>query len=334
MAKLNKVKWGIIGVGDVCEIKSGPALQNTQNSELVAVMRRNGEKAKDFAERHGVPKWYDQAADVINDPDINAIYIATPPGSHEDYTRMAAEAGKPVYVEKPMARNHGECQRMVEVCEKHDVPLYVAFYRRCLPNYVKIKELIDSGAIGDVRHVNLKINKVLEPDIVGAAGQPGNWRIDPEISGGGYFYDLGSHQIDLLDLFFGPIKEASGYARNQAGIYGPEDITVGSFYFENGVVGSGTWCFNSGQSSDEELTTIVGSKGQIEFDYFSGFHVRVSIDSEESQDLSFDIPKHIQQPLIQTIVDELTGKGTCPSTGVSAARSAWVMDQICRNIIP
>ena len=331
MKKLETVKWGIIGVGDVCEVKSGPALQKVENSELVSVMRRTGEKAKDFAERHGVPKWTDNADELINDPDINAIYIATPPGSHEDYTKLAAEAGKPVYVEKPMARNHTECQRMVAVCQKHNVPLYVAFYRRSLPNYVKIKELIDTGAIGDIRHVNVKINKVLEPDIVGAAGKPGNWRIEPEFSGGGYFYDLGSHQLDLLDFFFGPVKSVSGYAANQAGLYGPEDITVGSWMFENGVMGSGVWCFNSSQSADEELTTIVGSKGKIEFDYFSGFNVRLFVDGQEPQDLTFDMPDHIQQPLIQTIVDELTGKGQAASTGVSAARSAFVMDQICQR---
>ena len=134
---LTEVKWGIIGVGDVCEIKSGPALQQTQNSSLVAVMRRNGEKSKDFARRHNVPKWYDNAEDLINDPDINSIYIATPPNVHAYYTQMAANKGKPVYVEKPMARNHQECLDMVNICDQKDVPLFVAYYRRSLPNFLK-----------------------------------------------------------------------------------------------------------------------------------------------------------------------------------------------------
>ena len=332
MKLLNEVRWGIIGVGDVCEVKSGPALQNAENSKLVAVMRRSGDKAKDFAERHNVPKWYDDAEALVNDSDVNAIYIATPPNVHEYYTEMAAKAGKPVYVEKPMARNYAECQRMIAVCEENEVPLYVAFYRRSLPNFLKVKELLDSHAIGNIRYVNVKINKPLLPDIVGAAGQDDNWRIDPETSGGGYFYDLGCHQLDILDFLFGPIKEASGYSQNQAGIYAGEDITVGSFHFENGVMGHGVWCFTTGESSDEEVTTIVGSKGQISFPYFSDHSVTLNVDGEEPQRMTFDIPTHIQQPLIQTIVDELTGKGQAASTGVSGARTSWVMDQICKRV--
>jgi predicted dehydrogenase len=332
MQKLEKVKWGIIGAGDVCEVKSGPALQNVENSELVAVMRRDGAKAADFAKRHGVPKWYDDADALIADPEINAIYIATPPNVHEDYAHKAAKAGKAVYVEKPMARNHEECQRMIDVCREHDVPLYVAFYRRSLPNYLKIKEILDNGLIGDIRYVNVKINKPLEPNIVGAAGQEGNWRTDPETAGGGYFYDLACHQLDLLDFLLGPIKEATGFSKNQGGIYVGEDITVGSFHFESGAMGQGVWCFNGADSSDEELTTIYGSKGQISFDYFTDFTVTLTLDGKAPEKMAFDIPKHIQQPLIQTIVNELTGSGQCPSTGVSGARTAWVMDQICRRI--
>jgi predicted dehydrogenase len=332
MKKLTKVRWGIIGAGDVCEVKSGPALQQTANSELIAVMRRNGAKAKDFADRHGVPKWYDDADALINDPDINVVYIATPPHVHEYYTEKVARAGKAVYVEKPMARNHEECQRMIAVCEQYDVPLYVAYYRRSLPNFLKVKELLDEGVIGELRYVSVRLNKTLEPDIVGAAGQADNWRTDPETAGGGYFYDLACHQLDILDFLLGPIREASGYSRNQAGLYEGEDVTVGSFHFDSGVMGQGVWCFTTGASSDEEFTTIVGSRGQISFPYFGDHSVTLEVDGKEPLRFEFDITPHIQQPLIQTIVDELTGKGQCPSTGISGARTAWVMDQICRRV--
>ena len=134
------VKWGILGVGDVCEVKSAPAMQLIKNSELVAVMRRNGAKAKDYARRHQVPKWYDKAEDLIHDPDVNAIYIATPPNAHCELTIKAAEAGKPVYVEKPMARTFSECEQMIAACKKANVPLYVAYYRRMLPNFLKLKQ--------------------------------------------------------------------------------------------------------------------------------------------------------------------------------------------------
>lgn len=328
----NEVRWGIIGAGDVCEVKSGPCFQITKNSKLVAVMRRNAAKAEDYAKRHGVPKWYDNADDLINDPDVNAIYIATPPSSHKKYTLKSAAAGKPVYVEKPMARNHNECLDMVKACKTADVPLFVAYYRRALPNILKVKEIIDNGIIGDIRFVNIKLQKPLSPDIVGASNDPDNWRIFPEVAGGGYFYDLASHQLDAMDFLFGPIIEAQGFASNQANIYPAEDITVGTFRFENSVLGYGVWAFNTGNVSDEEITTIVGSKGQVTFPFFSDHHVTLKVDGKAKEVFQFDISKHIQQPLIQTVVDELLGKGKCESTGISGTRTNWVMEKICKRI--
>ena len=327
------VNWGIIGVGDVCEKKSGPGLQKAEGSNLIAVMRRTGELAKDYAQRHGVPKWYDDAAALINDPDINAIYIATPPDGHLPYTIMAAQAGKPVYVEKPMARSHQECLEMVEVCQQNGVPLFVAFYRRALPNFLKVKDLIAEGAIGDVRFVDVKVHKSLYPDIVGQSSNVNNWRTKPEIAGAGYFYDLASHQLDLLDFFFGPITKAQGVAKNCGGLYQAEDTTMGTFQFQNGVLGMGSWCFAVADGSETEMTTIYGSKGRIEFPYFEGFFVDLFIDGQEKQRFQFDMPTHIQQPLIQSIVDQLNGKGTvCVSTGISGARTNWAMEQICRRV--
>lgn len=329
--KLTEVRWGIIGAGDVCEVKSGPAMNKIQHSKLVAVMRRDGAKAQDYAERHGVSKWYDDADKLINDPEVNSIYIATPPGSHEEYTLRAAKAGKPVYVEKPMARTHKECLSMVEACKRASVPLFTAYYRRSLPNFLKIKAMLKEGVIGEVRYVNILLNKTLQPDIVWASGNTNNWRIVPEISGGGYFYDLASHQLDMMDFLFGPIKGAQGVARNQASVYAAEDIVMGTFYFENGIVGQGTWCFTTSKASDKEITTIVGSKGQLSFPFFSDHSVALELEGKEKEVMKFDIPVNIQQPLIQTIVDELLGKGQCPSTGVSGARTNKVMEVLRVN---
>lgn len=329
--KLTEVRWGIIGAGDVCEVKSAPAMNRIQNSKLIAVMRRNGAKARDYAERHGVPKWYDDADKLINDPEINSIYIATPPGSHEEYTLRAAKAGKPVYVEKPMARTYKECISMVEACKRANVPLFTAYYRRSLPNFLKIKSMLKEEIIGEVRYVNIQVNKALQPDIVWSSGNTDNWRIVPEISGGGYFYDLASHQLDIMDFLFGPIKGAHGVARNQASVYAAEDIVMGTFYFENGIVGQGTWCFSTSKASDKEVTTIVGSKGQISFPFFSDHTVTVEVEGREKEIMKFDIPVNIQQPLIQTIVNELLGKGQCPSTGVSGARTNKVMEVLSGN---
>ncbi|MBS0001262.1 MAG: Gfo/Idh/MocA family oxidoreductase [Cyclobacteriaceae bacterium] len=330
--KSNEIRWGIIGAGDVCEVKSGPAFNRIKNSGLVAVMRRDGRKAEDYARRHQVPKWYDDADKLIHDPDVNAVYIATPPDSHKEYTLRVADAGKPVYVEKPMARSYQECLTMIEACQKAGVALFVAYYRRMLPNFLKIKELLDQGSIGDVRLVDVKLYKTPEPNIVGASGSRENWRIFPEIAGGGYFYDLASHQLDFLDYLFGPVAEARGLAHNQAGLYPAEDIVTGSFRFENGVLGQGSWCFTVSGVSDREITAIIGSKGQITFSYFGGWTVTLETEGREKEIFTFAPIRHIQQPLIQTIVDALQGKGTCPSTGVSGARTNQVMEWLCDRI--
>ena len=142
---MERVRWGIIGVGDVTERKSGPAFYKAPHSELVAVMRRNGDKAHDFAERHGVPRWYDDGDALIADPDVDVVYISTPPDTHKEYTLKVAAAGKPVFCEKPMARNFAECREMIEACDAAGVPLWVAFYRRSMPRFLKIKELLEEG---------------------------------------------------------------------------------------------------------------------------------------------------------------------------------------------
>ncbi len=330
--KQNKVSWGIIGAGDVCEVKSGPAFQQTPYSQLTAVMRRNAEKARDFANRHGVPKWYSDADALIADPEINAIYIATPPDTHKMYTLKAAAAGKPVYVEKPMARAYSECVAMIKACEKAKVPLYVAYYRRALPNILKVKEFLESDVLGAIRFVTITLLKPLAPQNRSEGGDGDNWRIRPEIAGGGYFYDLASHQLDALDFLIGPVIKAEGFAMNQSGLYLAEDITTGTFLFENGVLGSGTWAFNTAKRAAKEVTTIVGSKGQVSFPFFDDHHVKLEIDGKPGELFQFPMPQHIQQPLIRTVVEDILGKGHCPSTGKSGARTNRVMEQLCRRM--
>jgi predicted dehydrogenase len=321
---MKHVRWGIIGCGDVTEVKSGPAFQKIEGSELVAVMRRNGEKAKDYARRHEVAKWYDNADRLIHDPEVDAVYIATPPSSHAEYTIKVAEAGKPVYVEKPMALNYKECQQMLQACEKADVPLFVAYYRRRLPMYLKVKELVDSGTIGEVRLVTIEL---YQPPEENEQGSIIHWHVLPEISGGGRFVDMGCHQLDFLDYLFGPVVSVQGMATNQAKLYPVEDIVCANFLFESGVSGNGVWCYTVSEESCTDRMKIIGSKGKITFSSFQPAPVRL-----ETQDgvEEYNIPnlEHVAQPLIQTVVDELLGRGSCPSTGITAARTTWVIDQI------
>lgn len=320
---MQTIRWGMIGCGDVTEVKSGPGFQKADHSTLVAVMRRNGMLAKDYAERHGVSRWYDDGAKLIHDPEVDAVYIATPPSSHKQYTLMAAKAGKPVYVEKPMALNFAECQEMIAACKAAGVPLFIAYYRRALSRFLKIKELVESEAIGQVRLISVSLCEPASQENLNAAFPP--WRVVPEISGGGLFVDLASHTLDFLDYVFGPIASVKGSAANQAGRYKAEDIVTGLFQFESGVHGIGAWCFTAGNKSD--VTKIVGSGGEISFSTFDTRPVLLKT-TEGVTEFPITNPQHIEQPLIQTIVDELLGFGVCPSTGETAARTSWVMDQM------
>ena len=319
-----KVRWGIIGCGDVTEIKSGPAFQKVENSELVAVMRRNGEKAADYAKRHNVPKWYDDADKLINDSDINAIYVATPPSTHAEYAIKSMRAGKPVYVEKPMAMNADECQQMINASEETGMPLFVAYYRRALPYFAKLKELIDMKAIGEVKMINLILHLPAKPEeLDGSAG----WRVDPSISGGGHFHDLAAHQMDYLEYVFGPIKDVKGTATNQAGLYATNDVVAAAFQFESGVMGTGSWCFTVPEKQSVDVTEIVGSKGKISFSFFSNTVLHVETETKVE---NFDIPHpaHVHQPLVDLVVKELRGEGMCPSTGKTGKRASFLMDKI------
>jgi predicted dehydrogenase len=330
MKSLTQVNWGIIGCGDVTEIKSGPAFNKVENSRLVAVMRRDAQRAQDYADRHGVPKHYSDADELINDPDVNAIYVATPPDSHAQYTIRAARAGKPVYVEKPMALTFVQCQQMIEACEQAELPLFVAYYRRSLPNYLEIKEAIEAGAIGTTRFVTIQLYHPISSSEQDKRNLP--WRVFPEIAGGGHFVDLASHQLDYLDYLFGPIVAVQGVAQNQAGLYPAEDIVTASLRFESGVVACGLWCFTVHAKTQRDTVEIVGSKGRISFSTFD-HTVPVSIESGDSQRKTFNLPQatHIQQPLIATVVDALCARGSCPSVGRTAARTNWVMDQVLRH---
>lgn len=329
----DKVKWGILGVGDVCEVKSAPAMQKIENSEVVAVMRRNGEKAKDYANRHGIVTWYDDTDKLVNDPNVNAIYIATPPNVHKDLTLLAANSGKPVYVEKPMALTTEECQQMIDICGRAAVPLYVAYYRRRLPNFEKLKSLLEKGVIGDIRMVQITMFKTLDPDIVAnsTSAMPVNWRTNPKVSGGGYFFDLAAHQLDYLDYVLGPIKTVQGYADNQAGKYQAADIISSSFVFKNEIVGSGIWCFTADEVSQKDEMTFIGSKGEIKISFFGEPKIYLNRFGSAPETFEFELPYHIQQPLIQTVVDDLLGNGLSPSTGDSAIRTNWVMEEMTKN---
>ena len=318
------VNWGIIGCGNVTEVKSGPAFNKVPGSKLVAVMRRDVGLAEDYARRHNVARFYSNAYDLINDNEINAVYVATPPESHAEYAIASIKAGKPVYIEKPMALNHTECLKIIKESEKHKVPVFVAYYRRALPGFLMVKELIENGSIGKVRFLQIQLFKFPSEDE--KSGKL-SWRVDPEVSGGGHFFDLACHQLDYLDFVFGPILKVKSIALNLAGLYKAEDFVTAEFVFQNNIVGTGTWCFSVSYDDGKDSIEIFGEKGSIEFSTFSFTPIILTNESGQKEFIN-ERPEHIQYNLIEKIVKSLEGKGSAPSTGMSGARTSRVMDEI------
>ena len=328
MHKIQDINWGIIGCGNVTELKSGPAFSKVENSNLVAVMRRNASLAKDYARRHGVPKWYADADQLINDPEVNAVYIATPPDTHASYAIAAMHAGKPVYVEKPMARNYQECQEMIRVSKETGMPLFVAYYRRTLPAFLKVKELIDDGIIGQPLTAHIQLYKTANEKEL--PPEQHSWHVNPEIAGAGHFFDLASHQLDYLDFLFGPVIEVHGIAVNQAGYYKAEDTVSGTFRFGNGLVGTGSWCFVVPKGAEKDLIEITGTKGKILFSTFEQRDVQL-ITEKGTVNFNFQNPENISHNLISQVVDALRGKADCVSTGMTAARTSSVLEEMVKN---
>ncbi|HZJ08843.1 MAG TPA: Gfo/Idh/MocA family oxidoreductase [Trueperaceae bacterium] len=316
------VRWGFIGCGDVTEVKSGPAFSRVAGSSISAVMRRDGAKARDYAERHGVPRWTTDADEVINASDVDAVYIATPPSSHAEYVARAAAAGKPVYVEKPLARSYAEGEAMVRDCERAGVPLFVAYYRRALPRFEFVREHLQDGSIGEPAMVRMDLSwpAPTGPDQAG-------WRWDPEVAGDGLLLDLGSHGLDLLDHWLGPIAEVDGFSATRLPWSRVKDEVVGSIRFASGVLGAVSWSFAG--PGQHDLITITGSSGRLTVPLFAEGPVRLTEATGRTSEHAIPHPMHVHEPLVETIVGELLGRGTtCPSTGASALRTQRVMDDL------
>lgn len=318
---MQTIRWAIIGCGNVTELKSGPALQLAENSTLSMVMRRDAALCEDYARRHQVPQWTTDVEAILQNPDIDAVYVATPPSTHRDYAKRVLAAGKPVYVEKPLAMDAVECAEMIDASRACGLPGFTAYYRRRLPYFVKIKALLEVGAIGDIRTVritHLKPGRGLE-------GQ--GWRMDKAVSGGGLLHDVGSHTLDIIDYLAGPIEEVQAFTANQRGLYTVEDTVCASFRFASGALGTGTWSFESACNTD--ANEIEGTQGRIRFSTFGNTPIEVTYADGSTETFAYETPKHIQQPMIQHVVNCLLGKEQPVSTFETAARTSWVLDQIC-----
>ena len=317
------VRWGIIGCGKVTEVKSGPAFDAVSGSKRVMVMRRDGHLAQDYAERHGVPRWTTDADALIADPDVDAVYVATPVGSHLDYALKVCAAGKPCYVEKPMARHVPEAEAMLAAFQRAGVPLFVAYYRRALPRFLKTRALVADGAIGRLTGLTYRSASAAHKRM---GEMP--WRLKAEESGGGLFMDIGCHTLDAIDFIAGPLLDVQGRAANAASPCAVEDNVVMTFRLESGGQGTASWNFAS--EIAEDIIVFTGTTGRISLSTFGQEPVRLERSGHTE---CFDLPNpvQVQQPLIETIVNQLLGRGTCLSTGETALRTTRVMDTVLAN---
>lgn len=324
--KAKIIRWGIIGCGNVTEKKSGPAYQKTEGFEIVAVMRRDAEKAADYAKRHNIKKYYSDADDLINDTEVDAVYIATPPDSHKLYALKVAKAGKPCCIEKPLAPDYTDCLKIVNAFDSKNIPLFTAYYRRSLPRFLQIKQWIDNGKIGNVRHVSWFLSK---PTSATDISKVYNWRTDVEIAPGGYFDDLASHGLDLFAYLLGDFVEVKGISLNQQKLYSANDAMAASWVHESGITGSGSW--NFGTHLREDLVCIYGSEGKISFSVFEEQPIVLETNSEKIS-LNIEHPENVQLFHVQNMRDDLFGKGRHPSRGNSGAHASWVMDVVLGKI--
>ncbi len=325
MEALKEIRWGFIGCGEVTRKKSGPAFSLIPGSSVYAVMSRNAEKARSYAEEHGIAHWYTDAQQLVDNPEVNAVYVATPPSSHATYAIMAMRSGKPVYVEKPLASSYADCQRVNRISKQTGVPCFVAYYRRYLPYFQKVKQLVTEGAVGKV--INVQIRFAVPPRDLDYNSSELPWRVQRDIAGGGYFYDLAPHQIDLLQEIFGPILKAHGYKTNRCGLYQTEDTVSASFSFPDGLPGSGSWCFVASEHSKIDRIEIMGTEGAVAFSVFT-YDPIVLLNGEGRQEIHIENPKHVQMPLIQNVVEHIQNKAVCTCDSVSATSVNWVMDRI------
>ena len=313
----------MIGCGSVTEVKSGPAYQNTEGFELIAVMRRDIKKLEDYAQRHHIEKTYTDADDLINDPEIDAIYIATPPDSHLFYALKVANAGKPCCIEKPLSPSYKDSLKIYQAFDDKKIPLFVAYYRRSLPRFEQVNAWLKAHKIGQIRTIHWQFSKPVNAIDL---SKTYNWRTDSEIAPGGYFDDLASHGLDLFCHFFGQVKEAQGISYNQQNLYTAKDAVVGSWLYENGMTGTGNW--NFGASVHEDFVKISGSEGTITFSVFHDNPIVLKTDQEETS-LFIDNPKHVQQFHVENLKKHLFEENfQHPSTGKSALHTSWLMDQI------
>jgi 1,5-anhydro-D-fructose reductase (1,5-anhydro-D-mannitol-forming) len=251
----NTIHWGVIGAGNVFEYKSGPALYTTPNSQLVAVMRRNAGKAQETAQRHSARRWYTDAESLVADPDVDAVYVASPHHLHPEHVTLAARAHKIVLCEKPMGVSTADAQACVDVCKANNAPLTVAYYRRAWSIVRAMQHFLRDGAIGEVVTARAQLSDLFTGD-----GERG-WLTSRIKSGGDALANAGAHWIDLIRSLLGQVDSVMAYSSSKFSGWETDDTTIVQMQMETGALVSFTTTRRTPTVTNE--FDILGTKGRL-----------------------------------------------------------------------
>jgi predicted dehydrogenase len=317
-------RWGLIGCGDIARKRVAPALRDAEGGRLVSVSRARADLAEDFAKEFGAQRWYADWREQIRDPGIDAVYVATPVNQHAEQTVAAAEAGKHVLCEKPMALRAADCDRMIAACKANKVRLGVAYYRRFYPVVKRIKEMLDWEELGAVVLVQINCFEGFNPKPWDARA----WLVDPAHSGGGPMMDVGSHRLELLLNLLGPIRQAEGFLDKVRFERKVEDTGMAVLRFENGARGQITVTHAAAEPRD--TLDIYGTAGSIHVESLNRGDLRIVGpfgDRLESH------PPHanLHQPLVEDFIAALRKMREPGVSGETGREVQRLLDQIYRR---
>jgi predicted dehydrogenase len=317
------VKWGLIGCGDIARKRIAPALHDLSNCELVAVSRANFAKAEAFAKEFGAKKWYENWQDLIKDDEIDAVYIATPVYLHAEQTIAAAQAGKHILCEKPMAMNTNECDRMIAACKANSVKLCVAYYRHFYPVVLRVKEILSSGEIGQPVVAQINAFELFNPQ----PDNPRYWLIKKELSGGGPMFDFGCHRIEVFINIFGAILQTKSVLRNILFEREVEDTCVAFFQFNSGA--SGVLTVTHAAHEPQDTLSIFGSRGSIHISSLNEGDMIVKTIEGERIESHAPIP-NFHQPLIDDFAQAVAEDREPKVNGETGREVARIEEEIYR----
>jgi predicted dehydrogenase len=320
----NNLRWGLIGCGDISQKRVAPALRSIPECELIAVSRARVELAEAFANEFGAKRWYGDWRELIADDEIDAVYIATPVYLHAEQTAAAAEAGKSVLCEKPMAMNPDECEQMIAVCDHEDVKLGVAYYRRFYPSIRRVKEIIESGEIGKPVIAQINAFERFNP----APGEDRYWLLEKSKSGGGPMMDFGCHRLEILLNLFGPIERTTAVIGRALLDREVEDTCVAIFEFGSGAQASLAVTHAAFESRD--TLDIYCSAGSIHTTSLNRGEIRIVTTAGERIE-SYPPHANLHQPLIEDFTRAVLD-GREPEVGGDVGRAvAMIEEEIYAN---